>query len=127
MLNGSPSLPGSHRALAKFCLPVETAICNLDDPAQLIELSLRPSQVVTREYRTSQDWALAIFERQRWNGVKWWSYFDSRWFSYALWNHTDVALSSIRPIHLDDAALAEAAEVLTRRIVSSVRKKPRAV
>ena len=127
MLNGSPSLPGSHRALAKFSLPVETAICNLDDPAQLIELSLRPSQVVTRDYRTSQDWALAIFERQRWNGVKWWSYFDSRWFSYALWNHTDVAPSSIRPIHLDDAALAEAAEVLTRRIVSPVRKKPRAV
>jgi len=70
LLNGSPSLPGSHRALAKFSFPVETAICNLDDPAQLIELALRPSQVVAREYRTSQDWALAIFERQRWNGVK---------------------------------------------------------
>jgi len=127
MLNGSPSLPGSHRALATFSLAADIAICNLDDPAQLVELSLRPSQVVTREYRTSQDWSLAIFERNRWNGVKWWSYYDSRWYSYALWDHADLAPTSIRSIHLDDVALAEAAEVLTRRIVSPVRKKQRAL
>jgi hypothetical protein len=127
MLTASLSLPGSHRALATFSLPAATSICNLDDPAQLIELSLRPSQVVTRDYRTSQDWALEIFERQRWNGVKWWSYYDPRWYSYALWDYADLAPSSIRPIYLNDPALAEAADVLTRRIVSPVRTKPRAV
>jgi hypothetical protein len=50
ILEGSPSLPGSARAIARFRLPDDALVCNLDDPAVLQELGLRPSDVVSRDY-----------------------------------------------------------------------------
>jgi len=46
ILDGSPSLPGSSRAIAHYRLDDTAVICDLDDPAQLIALGLRPSDVV---------------------------------------------------------------------------------
>ncbi len=125
VLRASPALPGSRRAIATFSLPDDTSVCDLDDPAQLLELSLRPSKVVSRDYRITQEWALSIFRRNRWQGLKWWSYYDPRWFSFALWKHPDLRPSAIRVLTLDDPALTEAAETLTRRIVTYMPRLPR--
>ncbi len=127
MLRASPALPGSRRAIATFSLPDDTPICDLDDPAQLTALSMRPSQVVSRDYATTQAWALAIFRHNRWQGVKWWSYYDPRWFSLALWAQADLSPSDIRVIALNDRALVQAADILTRRIVTYVPRKSRVV
>jgi hypothetical protein len=50
MLEGSPSLPGSARAIARLHLPDDARICNLDDPAVLQTLGLHPSDIVSRDY-----------------------------------------------------------------------------
>ena len=53
ILEGSPGLPGSVRAIARYRLPADACVCNLDDPSQLLKLGLRPSDVVTRDYTRS--------------------------------------------------------------------------
>ena len=74
ILEGSPSLPGSARAIARFRLPEDALVCNLDDPSLLQTLGLRPSDVVSRDYTRSRAWARRIHEQGRWSGVRWWSY-----------------------------------------------------
>src|SRR5260221_472748 len=63
ILKGSPSLPGSTRAIARFQLADAARVCNLDDAGQLEELGLRPSDVVTRDYVRSRVWARQIYEQ----------------------------------------------------------------
>ncbi len=43
ILAGSPALPGGFRAVALYHFAENTPICDLDDPAQLAALGLRPS------------------------------------------------------------------------------------
>jgi len=69
VLQGSPSLPGSARALARFHLPDNAPICNLDDPAVLRTLGLRPSDVVSRDYARSRAWSGRIYEQGGWLGI----------------------------------------------------------
>lgn len=124
MLAGSPSLPGSHHALAQYSIPPQLNICNLDDARQLLELDLRPSEVVSRVYETTRGWARRIFAMQRepsgvrWKGVSWWSYYDPRWKSVGLWDTRSLRVEAISRLNLDHPALHEAAGVITRRILS---------
>jgi RES domain len=57
MFRGLPMLPGSAHALATYEVPDHYAICDLDDPHQLIEVELRPSRVIARDYEVTQAWA----------------------------------------------------------------------
>ena len=41
ILQGNPDLPGSSRAIARYRLPAEVTVCNLDDAEQLGALGLR--------------------------------------------------------------------------------------
>ena len=54
ILEGVPDLPKSVRALARFRTSRAIRVCDLDDPAQLQALALRPSDVVTRDYTRSR-------------------------------------------------------------------------
>jgi len=117
ILQGSPALPGSSRAVARYRLDESVPICNLDDPSQLIGLGLRPSDVVSRDYRKTRDWARRIFQQGVWAGVCWWSYYDPRWSSFGLWALDRLKLEDIRILSLDDAAVTEAARTLSRRIL----------
>lgn len=111
-----PDLPGSVRALATYDVSDDLRIFDLDDAAALDSLGLRPSQVVTREREVTQRWALAIYEQGKWGGVRWWSYYDPRWYSYAVWDIEALAstIVAVQPLTLDSAAVAEAAEILGR-------------
>ena len=65
ILEGSPNLPGSLRALARYSLSETAKICDLDDPEQLRLLGLRPSDVVSRDYGRTRAWARRIYESWR--------------------------------------------------------------
>jgi len=121
IFRGSPALPDSQRAIASYRLPDDAPICNLDDPAQLSKLGLRPSDVVSREYVRTRAWALQIYEERRWIGVRWWSYYDPRWASIGLWDIRHLVVEDVHALHLHDAALIEAGRLIVRRIVDSPR------
>lgn len=116
MLRGSPSLPGSVQAIATFELDPATQICDLDDASRLVKLGLRPSQVVTRDRKVTQAWALSIFRQQSFGGIRWWSYHDPRWGSHGVWATSNLKLQGVEALTLDHAAVTEAAAVLNRRI-----------
>lgn len=117
ILEGSPGLPGSTRAIARFQLANNASICDLDDPVVLQELGLRPSDVVSRDYMRSKAWARRIYEERKWAGVRWWSYYDARWASFGLWDIRDLKLEYVRILHLDDPDMQEAGRIIARRIV----------
>jgi len=117
ILEGSPGLPGSARAIARFELPENSAICNLDDPSQLIALGLHPSDIVSRDYARSRAWARRIYEQGKWIGLRWWSYYDPQWTSFGLWNIEQLTLREVKLLHLNDASLREASRTIARRVV----------
>ena len=121
ILKGSPTLPGSERAIARYRLPDDTLVCDLDDPKQLQHLGLRPSDVVTRNYIRSRAWARRIYEQNLWIGVRWWSYYDPRWASIGLWETNRLELEEVQPLRLDHASLIEAAQTIARRILDKSR------
>ena len=115
-----PDLPGSVRALATYDLSDDESVYDLDDPAALSALGMRPSQVVTRDRSVTQGWALRVFRQKRWSGLRWWSYYDPRWYTYAVWKFGALRLVSgqLRALTIDDPAVVEAAEVLHRPLHS---------
>lgn len=117
ILGGSPSLPGSVRAIARYQLPDELPVCNLDDPDRLSELRLRPSEIVSRDYARTRIWARKIYDRRIWIGVRWWSYYDPRWGSLGLWEPKKLVLEEALELRLDSAPLIEASRAISRRII----------
>jgi len=122
VLEGTPSLLGSARAMARFHLPDDAPICNLDDPALLQTLALRPSDIVSRDYTRSRAWARRIYEQGKWFGVRWWSYYDSQWASFGLWNMSRLRLEEVKLLRLDEPALLDASRTIARRIVMRPHK-----
>lgn len=116
MLRGLPTLRGSAQAIASFELDPGAKICDLDDASRLVELDLRPSQVVTRDRTVTQTWALRLFRERRWAGIRWWSYYDPRWGSHGVWDAGALDLREVEPLSLDHPAITEAADVLNRRV-----------
>jgi hypothetical protein len=121
MLEGIPALPGSVRALAQYNLAPRTSLCDLDDPAQLLALNLRPSDIVSRDYLRCRRWALQIHEQKRWAGIRWWSYYDPSWSSLGLWDTRHIKLKSVMPLTLKHPAIIEASRTMVRRILSAPR------
>ena len=117
ILEGNPSLPGSVRAVARYRLGEDAPVCDLDDPEQLIALGLRPSEIVSRDYTRSREWARRIHAQGRWSGVRWWSYYYPAWFSFGLWDTKQLSLDEVTPLSLDYPALLEAGRTIVRRVV----------
>lgn len=119
-MRGTPLLPGSIRALARYALPGLALICDLDDPRQLLAHQLRPSTVITRDYAITQSWALKIFKAARttgWVGVRWWSYYEGRWSSIGLWTRTALHVVEVVPLTVGNPAVAAAAKIVGRQIM----------
>jgi len=119
VLKGHPSLAGSVRALATYELPNLATVCDLDEPRQLIALRLRPSLVITRDYNTTQAWALRIFRAARvprWSGARWWSFYEARWSSIGLWRRRELRLLDVTPLTLHDPAVINAARTIGRQL-----------
>lgn len=116
LLRGPPSLPASVRALATYEFAASTVLCDLDDAPRLVQLALRPSQVITRDRGVTQAWALTLFGRGEFAGVRWWSYYDSGWGSFGLWDTATLAVTQVSELTLDHPAVIEAAHVINRII-----------
>lgn len=107
--------------LVTFELTEDRALLNLDDPKALLERSLRPSRVVTRDRRTTQAWAGEIFEEGAWAGVSWWSYYNPDWQSCALWCEPGAGVIpglkvvGVEQLHAGHEAVAEAERCLLRK------------
>lgn len=89
----------------------------LNDAAHLVAQELRPSQVVTRDRRTTRAWALRIFEAKDGDGVAWWSYYKPEWYTIALWNlaHLQIA-GEPEPLTTAHPAVRAAAKEIARII-----------
>lgn len=111
----TPSLERGFRALASYQLSDGASVLDLDDADVLKRLRLRPSHVVTRDRAVTQRWALSAYLERRWIGVRWWSYYDARWYSYALWDRRELSVISVEALSLEHLAVAEAANVLGRQ------------
>lgn len=116
LLRGTPSLPGSVRALVTYHLPDHIPICNLDDARRLVDLELRPSHVVTRNRAVTQRWAQYVYDLEQYVGVRWWSYYNPDWGSLALWDLTELTVQAVEPISVDSHAFAAAAAEIGRVI-----------
>ena len=117
LFRGTPSLGGKHAGLVSYELDDSAALCDLDDAYALVELGLRPSEVVTRNRLVTQAWALTLYETGSYAGVRWWSYDDPRWGSVGLWDDRQLTVADITVLDdLAHPAFVEAAAVLCRLI-----------
>jgi hypothetical protein len=114
-----PQLPGSRRALGTFRLPDDLRILDLDDPAQLVRLSLRPTQIVIRNLAVTQGWGHRIWSEtdphtgaRAWQAVQWWSYHRPTWTVLASWHRLEVV--NIEPLDLEHPVIVDAAAALHR-------------
>lgn len=116
-----PFLPEGRRALAVLQLPDDLRLLDLDDPRVLVELSLRPTQIVTRNLAVTQEWGHRIWQesdphdaaQSRWQAVQWWSYHHPPWEVLASWERPELV--RVDPLHLEHDAVVEAAHGLNRR------------
>jgi hypothetical protein len=72
-------------ALVEIGVPDDVAerLVNLDDPAQLVRLSLRPSDVASDDRRRTMAIASAIYETGA-TGLRWWSRLSGDWYAVVL-------------------------------------------
>jgi hypothetical protein len=115
-----PQLPGARRALGTFRLPDDLRILDLDDPAHLVRLGLRPSQVVVRNLTVTQRWGQQIYTEadargdRAWDAVSWWSFHRPQWSVLASWVRPEVV--AVDELDLDHPAIVDAAESLLRPV-----------
>jgi hypothetical protein len=111
-----PHIPGSRRALATYALPDDLPYVDLDDPRRLLELGVRPTQVIERNRPFTQALALRVYELATYNGIRWWSFHRPQWRVSCLW---DIApeIAEVEPLTTAHIAIADAARTLARPIV----------
>lgn len=110
-----PQIPGARRALGTYELPDDLPYVDLDDAATLVERGMRPSQVVERNRPYTQGKALGIYEEQKWNGIRWWSFSRPQWRVWCLWD-IDPECENVEPLTAEHIAVRDAAATLSRPI-----------
>ncbi|WP_339618771.1 RES domain-containing protein [uncultured Salinibacterium sp.] len=121
-------LPGGRFALATFSVPDGISLRDLDDANTLVEMSLRPTQVVIQNPSYTQGLALSIFRERRndgskrWAGIRWWSAWKAQWPVMAIWIEPGepfpLRLQSVEPLDVAHIAVVDAASSLVRQFVS---------
>jgi hypothetical protein len=96
-------------------------VLDLDDPAQLLRLGLRPTQIVIRSLTVTQAWGHRIWSETDphtgdhvWQAVSWWSYHRPVWTVLASW--VRPGLVRVEPLNLGHPALLDAGKALQRII-----------
>ena len=108
------TLPRSRFALATYEID---ALYDMDDPAALTALGLRPSDVVTCDRSVTQAWAERVFETGAYSGVSWWSYYSLAWKSIGVWDIARLRLvNAPRLLMIGDPAVATAATTIMRQL-----------
>ncbi len=120
---GTPA--GSVMALASFEL-ADPRLVDLDDAQTLLDLGLKPSDVVRRNRDKTRQLALRLFLTDEHDGISWWSYHDPEWINVVVWaGHDDDGTPTsplagvpfeVEPLALDHPGLLVAADALARVI-----------
>jgi hypothetical protein len=105
---------GVDRVRSLAVLAIEAPLLDLDDGTVLARQALRPSQVITRRYAETQTWALRLYRRRRWAGVRWWGYHEASWGSVGIWDTTTLRLLEVQSLTREHPAVGEAADLLAR-------------
>jgi hypothetical protein len=90
-------------------------ILDLDDPRSLVQRSLRPSAVATRNRELTQSMAVAIYEEGV-PGFQWWSTIEASWINVTLFEDRVMDQLTLtgdpEPLTLEHPAVREAAEAV---------------
>lgn len=117
-------MPGLRRALATFSVPDDLALFDFDDPANLIRIGMKPSEVVIRNRPARQRRAATLFHEgnpdgsRTWQGLQWWSYHRPQWTNIMIWGTATtpapLTLTDITALDLATPAVIDAADALRR-------------
>lgn len=114
-----PYLPGAARALATMRLPDDLRFLDLDDPRVLVDLALKPTQVVARNLAVTQSWGHRIWAQTdphdgqwTWQAVQWWSYHHHSWPVLASWLRPELV--DVEDLSVTHPAIVDAARTLHR-------------
>lgn len=108
---------GRPYALAEFELDSGVQVCELDNAGRLLSYELAPSDVVASDRAVTRAWAARIYKTRKWVGISWWSRYDSRWHSMALWQRRGLrVLKPAERLSVGHPAVVEAATLLPRRL-----------
>lgn len=119
----TPFMPGGRRALGVYSVPDDLSILDLDDARNLLELGMRPSQVVARNLAYTQSRAAEIFDARglsgrRWAGLSWWSFHRPTLTNVALWatltEPAPLTPVEVTPLTLSTPSVVEAARMLAK-------------
>ena len=102
-------------ALASLDLPEGATIVDLDDPLALSAEGLRPSQVATRQRRTTQSQAAGIHaSHPDAIAIRWWSTLEANWINWTLFDSIagELALRGLEKLTIDDPVVLEAADLM---------------
>lgn len=122
----TPYLPTGKRALAHFSVPDRLAVLDLDDPRNLLDNALRPTQVVSPVRTETQSWALRLFREpalrggRKWDAIRWWSFVFPKWGVLGVFlpvgGRIPYTCECIEPLHVGHSAVRDAATSMNRRI-----------
>jgi hypothetical protein len=105
---------GRQLALAELELADGARLIDLDEPAVLLNESLRPSVVATNE-RSVTAYAVAQFDRHsKAAGLRWWSTLEASWIQITLFDRaiSELRVQGVQVLSVDDAAVIAAATYL---------------
>lgn len=108
-----PLIPGSRRALGVYGLPDDLPYVDLDEPERLVELGVRPTQVIERDRPYTQALALRIYQQGSYDGIRSWSFHRPQWRVYGLWE-IDPSVVQIEALTMSHIAVQSAARTLAK-------------
>jgi hypothetical protein len=106
---------GRRLALAELELADHAELVDLDEPAVLVNESLRPSVVATGQRSVTQAYAVAQFERHsEAAGLRWWSTLEASWIQITLFDRAigELRVHSVQALSVDAATVTAAATYL---------------
>ncbi|MBA3779179.1 MAG: RES domain-containing protein [Chloroflexi bacterium] len=100
-------------------------LVDLDDPTELVERSLRPSGVATRDRTVTQPIALRLF-KEGLSGFSWWSTLNAAWPNVTLFAERALGSLSLavppEPLSSVHPLVVEAAEIVGVRLARPSRR-----
>ncbi len=118
---------GRARCLVTIEVPDTVVLRDLDDPHVLLDLGLRPTDIVRRDRGHTQEVANAVWQTRADSGVRgfsWWSYWRPVWTMVAMWSDglahpyfPDMSVVDVEVLTTTLPAVQVAADVLPRELV----------
>jgi hypothetical protein len=102
-------------ALTALTLDDDAPLVDLDDPAVLVVVGLRPSRIATNDRSVTQAGAAEIFARRpEAAGLRWWSTIEALWANVTLFDRVEelLAVEDVHRLGLTDDVVLEAADYL---------------